>query len=290
MKRHNTAQMIGAFIASRKASNASPAYQDWLRYMLRRLAAAHAHLPTEPEPLEALLAALKGSDQTKYDVWSALRLFYRWAHKRHQVPDATSAIAPPRRRKKLPRTLTADQVDQLLEAHASQPRDLALLLLLMDTGLRIGEVAGMRWSDLVDGGLRVTGKTGDRFVPLSAETHRALMRMYNDNKNSNELWIGRYHRPLTVAGLQRAVHRCLLTIGVNGHPHMLRHTFGRLYIANGGNQFALQRIMGHSSISTTAIYVSMNHQDVQDQHSQFSPLAARRQHLSLVQAADAATS
>jgi site-specific recombinase XerD len=71
------------------------------------------------------------------------------------------------------------------------------------------------------------------------------------------------------------VRRVLRRAGIAGGPHLLRHTFGRLYITAGGDVFSLQRILGHSQIATTRRYVDLDLRDVQNQHAKFSPVARR---------------
>jgi integrase/recombinase XerD len=116
----------------------------------------------------------------------------------------------------------------------------------------------------------VTGKTGRREVPISEATRKALFGLGD----------GRYvwataAGAVSVEGLQVAVRRALGRAGLRGGPHMLRHTFGRLYVMNGGDIFSLQRIMGHADVATTRRYVEMDLRDVQLQHGRFSPVAMR---------------
>jgi len=265
-----TADAVEAFIASRRARGCSASYERWLRYTLGKLAAAYEELPATPEAVELVLAALNGvSDRTRFDVWSATRWFYRWAAARLNVPDAARVVQPPLRRRKLLRALTEDEVDRLLESRLSR-RDRALVQLLLDTGMRIGEAASLTWDTVGPSTVRVFGKTGAREVPMSPATARALLGV----GEGRLVWVGS-RGPLGVRSLQQVVKRALSRAGLHGGPHLLRHTFGRLYIMAGGDVFSLQRIMGHRSISSTRVYVDMDLRDVQVQHERFSPIARR---------------
>ncbi len=263
--------MMEAFIASRLARGCSVKYVDWLRYTLGHLLRAEDVLPDRPEPLEAVLAGLKVlSDETKYDVWTAMRRLYLWAARRYGVADAMAVVESPIRRTKVIRTLTQLEVDRLLWTNQRRPRDFALLLLLLDTGARIGEAAGLVRSDVGVSVLRLSGKTGEREVPISMETVRALERV----GDRDCLWVGE-RGPLGLHGLQQVVRRCLRRAGLRGGPHLLRHTFGTLYILSGGNSFSLKKVMGHRRIETSEKYVDLDLRNVQEQHARFSPVARR---------------
>lgn len=269
-----TAEAIDAFVASRRARGCSAAYESWLRYGLRRLLSTWAELPRDPESVELVLAEMRGvSDETRYDVWVAMRLLFRWCSRRYSVPDAAAFVERPLRRRKVVRTLTVEEVDRLLSGRLSR-RDRALLTLLLDTGMRIGEAASLTWSCVGTSVVVVTGKTGRREVPMSPGTSRALM----GQGDGEHVWVRQRwaeRGPVTTQGLQVAVKRALARAGLRGGPHLLRHTFGRLYVMNGGDAFSLQRIMGHADVATTRRYVEMDLRDVQTQHGRFSPVAMR---------------
>lgn len=135
-----TEEAVSAYIASCKARGLAKKTLQVYAYALRPLRIASQRLPASPEPLENALAAVQGSQETRHQVFRALRTFYSWAERRYGVPNPTQQLAPPRRRQLLPHTLNTDQVDLLLHVAAGR-RDRALLLLLLDTGLRIGEAS-----------------------------------------------------------------------------------------------------------------------------------------------------
>jgi site-specific recombinase XerD len=278
LKRVSTAQAIGAFIASRRAANAAPATITWYTYMLRPLERAHKALPDRPEQLESVLAGLVGySAASKVDHYKAMRIFYRWTARRIGWPNAMEEVRQPLRRKTLPKALTDLQIDQLLWNARTRPRDHALLTLLLDTGARIGEAASLSRRDVLTGApgehaVRLSGKTGDRMVPISDETHRALAKL---PWHARHLWLTRTGKPASTDLLTKSVRAALRRANIHGGPHALRHTFGKLYVMHGGDLFSLQRLLGHSQISTTRIYVELAQADLQIQHAKFSPIARR---------------
>lgn len=247
------------------------AYEAWLKYGLRGLD-RFEELPGRPEAIEAVLDGLTGvGDETRYDVWVALRTFYRWTAGRFGVVDAMVGVKKPRRRPKQPRTLDEIDVERLLWTVRGEPRDQALLLLLLDTGARIGEVAALSWADIGRDQVRLVGKTGARVVPVSPETAAALRRL--QLRSPGPVWVSARGGALTVDGLKRVVRRRLAGVGFAGGPHSLRHTFGKLYVVAGGDLFSLQRVMGHANLSTTRRYVGLDLRDVAAQHARFSPIA-----------------
>jgi integrase/recombinase XerD len=229
-------------------------------------------LPRDPESVELVLAEVGGvSDETRYDVWVAMRLLFRWVSRRYSVPDAAALVERPVRRRKVVRTLTVEEVDRLLGSGLSR-RDRALLMLLLDTGMRIGEAASLTWKAVGTASVVVAGKTGRREIPVSPVTVKALMGL----GSGRCVWAAeRGGEAVSVGGLQKVVRRALGAAGLGGGPHMLRHTFGRLYVMAGGDVFSLQRIMGHADVGTTRRYVEMDLRDVQAQHARFSPVAVR---------------
>lgn len=237
----------------------------WYREMLRPLLRRCDRLPEGPEDIEDVLAGLGDvADETRYDHWVAMRVLFRWLSRRFGIEDVMALVERPRRRPTVKPALSKPQLRRVLEAPLSR-RDKALLTLLLDTGIRIGEAHSLTWATVGDETIEVAGKTGRREVPISSWTKWVLLGV--------ELpWRGARGQ-LTVEGLGLAVRRCLRRAGVErGGAHLLRHTFARLYLRAGGDVFSLQRIMGHRSLSTTRIYAELELGDVIAQHRRFSPI------------------
>jgi integrase/recombinase XerD len=265
----NTEDAVVAYLASCSARGLAPKTLQAYAWALTPLANASLALPDRPEALEKVLAALVLSPESRHDALRVWKTFYSWASKRLGVQNAAQQLAPVRRRQLLPRTLSEDQVDQLLQLPLCR-RDRALLLLLLDTGLRVGELAGLTRRDIATTTFTVSGKTGKRQIPVSPHVRAALIGV----GAGPVLWVGP-KGPLTINGVKQAIRRVLRRTGVAGGPHLLRHTFARLYITAGGDVFSLQRILGHRQIATTRIYVDLDLRDVQAQHARFSPVARR---------------
>jgi len=152
-------------------------------------------------------------------------------------------------------------------------RDLALVALMLLDGLRSREVLDLKIGNLqlADGQIRVLGKgTKHRLLPLPAETVDALqsyLRLERPLTNSPSMFVSlkgrRRGQPLSPAGLRSLFrHHRLCSQVPNANPHRLRHTFGADMVRGGISLPALQRLMGHSHIHTTMLYVQLAPQDV----------------------------
>jgi len=274
----NTTKAVQAFLAGCRARGLSPRTIVWYQYLLLAFANNYPELPDKPDSIEYFLGAPGISDELRHGRFRALRAFYRWTSQRLQVPNPMIAITPqgvvkvilaPKRRKKLPRTLTLVEIGWLLLAPLSR-RDRNMIMLVLDSGIRIGELVGLDREDVAEQTIFVSGKTGQREVPISEQTRRDLLEL----QPSGALFRGPKGR-LTTWGAYQAIRQALIRAGISGKklgPHTLRHTFGRQYIIAGGNLISLQRILGHASISTTRIYAELNLCDIIGQHHSFTPL------------------
>ena len=203
-------------------------------------------------------------------IWHRLRIFWAWAEKEGICSNVMKGMSAPVMKRKLPRILRSAEIRRLLGS-VELERDYAILAVLLDTGMRIGELASMTPASASAEGVLVSGKTGDRIVPMSPSVLELVCRQGGEQG----LWIGSRGR-LTDWGLQQIVRRNMRKAGFEPPkigPHTLRHTFGMQYILKGGDVFSLQRIMGHQRLATTMIYVNMSTELVAQQHRKFSPMA-----------------
>ncbi len=168
--------------------------------------------------------------------------------------------------------LSADEVATFWGSFRNS-RDLALVALMLLDGLRSRETLDLRLEDLqlADAQIRVLGKGNkQRLLPLPADTIRVLqnyLRLERPLTNSPALFVslkGRQRgQPMTVAGLRSLFrHHRLCSQVLRANPHRFRHTFGADMVRAGISLPALQRLMGHSHIRTTMLYVQLAPQDV----------------------------
>ena len=268
-----TQQAIDGFIHSRVARNLSSRTIAWYQAELQLFARSYPKLPKKPGPIEAHLATIKGAPETRHGQFRALRAFFKFASERYKLPNPMTKVAPPRCPKKVMATLEPNQMMLLLLASSSSSlRDNALLTLLIDTGIRSGEAAGIRKRDIKVYTVTVCGKTGEREVPISDETRRLLLALITDK---DEYVFTGHKGPLGRHGIYRIVKACMEKAGIYGPKlggHRLRHAFGKGYLVSGGDLRSLQQIMGHANITTTEKYAALTLDDTIKKHHQFSPL------------------
>jgi site-specific recombinase XerD len=262
------------FLASRIAANLSPATISWYKDRLLPFARSCPTLPRRPEPIETFLATVQGSPETKFDVYRALKTFFKFLSSRHRIPNPMNAIQPPRRPKTLMATLEANELMRLLQS-AQDPRDRAILTLIMDNGVRAGEVCSLLKHNIKQETVVVCGKTGWREVPISEETRRLLLPIAAASPDDH---VFHGHKgPITRHLIYAIVRGHMEKAGIKGPklgPHRIRHAFGKNYIVEGGDLRSLQEIMGHADIKTTEKYATLNLTDIIKKHQRFSPLRA----------------
>lgn len=159
-------------------------------------------------------------------------------------------------------------------------RDYVLLVLLLDTGLRITEALTLTEDKIdfrtsiitVSGDLSKTGKP--RYIPFSAKLSKLLRELIAELKefNTNHLFLTVYGHSLDKNVFRNRVKKYAgnSSIEKNVTVHMLRHTFCRFYLTNGGDIFTLQRLTGHSNITTLRKYLQFDTDDLIKKHTKHS--------------------
>ena len=268
----NTADAIQLFNENRRSRNVTENTLWGYNWALGKMADVYpVRLPESREDIERLLNShAELAPDSLQGLWRKLRTFWIWAEAAGVAKNVMADVPAPLARTKLPRTLEPSGIRRLLDA-ARSDRDYAVLALFLDSGVRVGELASLRRDDIQRNSIRVTGKVGDRIVPISPRV-RALVKRQGDSRS---VWIGS-QGPLTISGLQRIVRLTMLSAGFSPPkigPHTLRHTFALQYIVNGGDLSSLQRILGHRKVETTMIYAGMSIEMLTKQHSKYSPMA-----------------
>jgi site-specific recombinase XerD len=178
--------------------------------------------------------------------------------------------------------LSIEQVNMLLaviDKDFNGKRNKALILILVDSGLRLGELLRLRLTDVdIEHQLvKVSGKVGERFVRFGSTTARALLSylMVRNEVNSSDgvLWLSSSGQSLTASSVQSLFTRLSKKSGVEVHPHLLRHTFATLWPKNGGDSLMLQRLLGHSSLTMTNRYCqAVGCYDAIESHKRYNPV------------------
>ncbi|MEO6596737.1 MAG: tyrosine-type recombinase/integrase [Planctomycetota bacterium] len=188
----------------------------------------------------------------------AMRFFYRVTLPRDF---AVEHIPFAKTQKKLPTVLSVDEVRRLLSA-ATNIKHRAVLSLIYGTGVRLNEATHLRISD-IDGQRMMVhircGKGGKpRMVPMSPALRDLLRTYWMQYRPSDYLFPGKHaDRPLDESSVQNACIKARLRAQIDkaASPHTLRHSFATHLLELGVDLRTIQKLLGHSSLSTTAIYV-----------------------------------
>ncbi len=275
MRTIRTDQALREFINSRISSNLSPRTIEWYEHRLRSFVKFCSNIPRRPEPIEDFLGSLEGSPETKRDTFNALRIFFKFISQRHRIPNPMETVCPPRRPKTRMATLEGFELAKLLD-QTEDLRDRAILTLLVDNGMRAGEVCSLLKHNIKQETVLVCGKTGWREVPISDETREFLLQVAAQSPDEH-VFHDDHKKPISRFTIYRIVREHMEKAGIKGPklgPHRLRHAFGKNYIVEGGDLRSLQEIMGHADIKTTQKYATLNLTDIINKHRKFSPLKA----------------
>jgi integrase/recombinase XerD len=282
-----------ALLAARRAPRTVDAYR-------RDLADLTAHLGGSPatasaEQIEAWLADLRARGQAPSSVArraAAARSFYRHLVALGQRADnPASEVDLPRRRRRLPRSLSLGEVERLIDAaNGTTPRSLrdrALVELLYGAGLRVSEAVGLERGgvDLDGRTVRCVGK-GDkeRVVPLGAQAVEALRRYlargrpYLDRRHRPELFLNAQGGGLTRGGAFLILRRLAATAGLEPeriHPHLLRHSFATHLLEGGADLRSVQEMLGHADLGTTELYTHVSDRRRRETYFSAHPHARR---------------
>jgi site-specific recombinase XerD len=224
---------------------------------------------------------------TIQDYVRAVRVFFNWLFREGYTSENRLAkLKPPKATIKVVEVLTSEEVAKILKCiDPSTPmgaRDYAIMVLLLDSGLRCSELAGFAVDDIdIEGGrVKILGKgRKERIVPFGATAQRALLRYALHfrpqpfNGIDNNFFLTPEGRQLTYEGIRMIFRRIAQRSGVKRlHAHLCRHTFATNYLINGGDVFSLQQILGHSTLEMVRRYVSLASVHVTVQHKKFSPM------------------
>jgi integrase/recombinase XerD len=219
---------------------------------------------------------------------SSFRRFFRYIMREGMRDnDPTTDIEMPRIGRSLPKTLSEDEVDALLNApNTDEPlghRDRAMLELLYATGLRVSELINLKQSQINfnQGVLRIVGK-GDRerLIPLGEEAQRWLRNFIDGprmeillERQTDYLFPTRRGDRMTRQAFWHIIKRYAEKGGIRKKmsPHSLRHAFATHLLNHGADLRVVQLLLGHSDLSTTQIYTHVARERLKDLHGEHHP-------------------
>ena len=221
---------------------------------------------------------------------SALRSFFRWLVRSERMKQNPIVGLPlPKLQRKLPKFLTIQQIEALLNAPLAEKkpesqlavwRDKAILEVLYSGGLRIHELTGLNDDDLDILGevARVRGKgKKERLTPLGAPAIEAVQKYLELRRRTarGPLFVNRFGGRLTMRSVQRMLKKYLLAAGLDPSltPHKLRHSFATHMLDAGADLRSVQELLGHASLSTTQIYTHITPERLKKVYDKAHPRA-----------------
>jgi integrase/recombinase XerD len=182
-------------------------------------------------------------------------------------------------------TFTIDQTRTILKQPDQTTftglRDYTMMMVLLETGMRVMELTNMNLSDIdfQNQSIRILMGKGrkPRIVPIQITCIKAIMKYIQERGTLqfDDAWITLNNTPLQKAAIEKIVRdHCKKAkfTGVRGSCHTFRHTMAKMYLLNGGDIFTLQYILGHTTLDMTRRYIELFGKDLQLQHEKSSPI------------------
>ncbi len=216
------------------------------------------------EDIEGFLAKLSGNGYTPKSLSrkiNSIRTFYRFLKtKGFAVDDPSLQVAHPQYSLAAPRILTPTEYRALRDASRNDVRMFAVIELLLQTGIRIGELAELRLKDVLDNALviRPFEKHEERTVPMNKSAQEALQRYLKIRPSVAEerIFVTKSGRPFLIRNIRTAVERYFRLAEIKGAKvNDLRHTFIAHHLKHGVSLVLLSKIVGHKRLSTTERYL-----------------------------------
>lgn len=216
------------------------------------------------EDIEAFLAKLGKEGYTPKSISrkiNSTRTFYRFLKVNEYITDDPSLlVAHPKYQLAAPRILTPTEYRALRDAARNDARMFAVIELLLQTGIRIGELANLRLSDVSKEGLHISPfeKHEERVVPLNKRAQEALSRYMEirPKVTDDHLFVTKSGKPFLIRNIRTAVERYFRLAEIkDAKVNDLRHTFVAHHIKHGVSLVSLSKVLGHKRLSTTERYL-----------------------------------
>lgn len=220
---------------------------------------------------------------------SALRGFYKYLLKEEVVvQNPFSLVTMPKKEKKLPKFFYYNELEMLFDVPDLKTplgqRDRLILEMLYATGVRVSELVNIEIKDISDHEIKVLGKGNkERIVRYGSYAQEILTLYLNDGykklniKNNNKLFLNNQGNPITTRGIKYILDNIIKKTSLNKHisPHMLRHTFATHLLNEGCDISSVGELLGHASLSATAIYTHVTNDRLKEVYYHAHPRAKK---------------
>lgn len=218
---------------------------------------------------------------------STLKSFYKFLEiNKYTNSNPLTTITNPKTQKKLPKVLSEEEIDKLLDINLNTNfdyRNKAMLELMYSSGLRVSELVNLKVNDidLVNSSVRIFGKgSKERIIPLNDYATIALKNyilyyrtsLFKHGEN-NYLFLNNHGNKMTRQGFFKILSKIAKEKNIKTElsPHTLRHSFATHLLKHGADLRSIQELLGHSDISTTQIYTHITEERLQKNYEEFHP-------------------
>jgi integrase/recombinase XerD len=246
----------------------------------------------------------KLAPKTVYNIYVSLASFFTWASREFNLDNPLKNMPKLRVPEEPPvEPFKKEEIELLIKAcdycveavtdrrrkfvmqRFTSKRDKAIVLTLLDTGLRASELCALRVQDVDMKSGKVSVRAGEagkakggkgRVVFMGKSARRFLWRYLADREDGNDpdapLFIGKLNRPFNRDALRQLINSLGAKVGIKKcHPHRFRHTFAITYLRSGGDIFTLKALLGHGSLDMVEHYARIAEVDIEQAHRKASP-------------------
>ena len=260
--------------------------EDWQKYFY------HLRYEHKPHRLNKDISPL--SEATIDNHWKMIRSFYNWSTTILSIHRPDLKLPRPKYQSPQTHCFTEDECKKLLDACQFTPvkkqsgktykikrpnadRDKAIIMILLDTGIRLGELCRLRLGDvnLENGEVYVrpfqsSKKSKPRTVFLGQRARQSVWKYIAKAQSHPDQ--SRALFDLQSNSIRILINRIGANAGIHAHPHKFRHTFAITYLRNKGDIFTLQRLLGHATLDMTRRYLEISKMDLSTTHARASPV------------------
>lgn len=259
-------------------------YNVSLRHLIASLKAAGLEElgDVRPKHLRQLLIDLseKMKPKTVHGIATDIKAFFSFHELENDSPSPMSRVEMPKQPQEILPPFEPSEIKRLLDVtegkDSSNVRNKLIILVLLDSGIRLCELAEMERGAInpKTGIFKIMGKgEKERFTRVSPLTLKTLHKylQFHSGEDDGPLWLGE-RGPMTYNGLAETVEKLGKRAKVHAHPHKFRRTCALTMLRNGCDLFSLQQLLGHSDLTILKRYVAQTSDDYLAAHAKFSPV------------------
>ena len=225
------------------------------------------------------------NEKTINHIIGSVKNFHNYFSTHYDIPNVTENIVRLKTAKKLPKVLSIEEVDILLDIDLKTSydyRNKAMLELMYSSGLRISELLNLTLTDIdfENNLVKVFGKGNkERIIPIGDYATMALYKYVNEYRNSlikfqtDILFLNNHGKKMSRSGFFKIIQRIADDKGIKKEisPHTLRHSFATHMLECGADLRSIQELLGHENMSTTSIYTHVRSDLLRDAYDKFHP-------------------